>query len=337
MLRFASCLLAAAFHLSAANASPGTTGIASGYEGEISAETIATFSIAACDTAAGIWGVAVASKFFSVGSVVPWTRGDVGAVATQSQGNTSFGPRGLDLLERGLTAEETMVVLLRQDAGREHRQVGIVDANGGAATFTGKDCLVWAGGKTGPGYACQGNILTGPEVVDAMVKAFETTPGFLGDRMLAALEAGDKAGGDSRGRQSSAIKLSAVGQGYAGFNDVLCDLRVDDHKEPFVELRRLYNLWRPNVLIQEGYRLVEQKRYDDAIARGEEAAKLDPDSGQPLYHLACYYSRAGNAEKAMHYLLWAFQLDPKLKTQAATDTDLTPLQTRADWKTALGQ
>lgn len=293
---------------------------------------IATFSIAACDTAAGIWGVAVASKFLAVGSVVPWARGDVGAVASQAFGNTSFGPRGLDLLERGLLPDEVLRVLLRTDADAERRQVGVVDAEGRAATYTGSQCQSWAGGKTGAGYAAQGNILTGPEVVDAIARAFETTPGFLGDRLMAALDAGDAAGGDSRGRQSAAIYLASTGQGYGGFNDVLCDLRVDDHPNPIVELRRVYNVWRPNSLITEGYRLVEAGRYDEAIALGEEAARLDPDSGQPFYHLACYYSRAGNPEKAMHYLQWAVKLDPKMKKAAASDTDLTPLQKLPEYR-----
>jgi len=296
---------------------------------------VATFSIAACDTAAGIWGVAVASKFFSVGSVVPWTRAG-GAVATQAQANTTFGPRGLDLLERGLTAQEALDVLLRADPGASHRQVGIVDAKGGAATFSGADCQTWAGGKTGFGYACQGNILTGPDVVDAMARAFESTPGFLGDRMLAALDAGDAAGGDSRGRQSAAIQLSKAGAGYGGGNDILCDLRVDDHAAPFAELRRIYNIWKPNMLILEGYRLVEEGKFAEAIKDGEEAARLDPESGQPFYHLACYYARSGNAEQAMHYLGWAIQLDPKLKTQATTDSDLAPLRAREDWKRLVG-
>ncbi len=296
---------------------------------------VATFSIAACDTSAGIWGVAVASKFFSVGSVVPWTTAG-GAVATQAQANTTFGPRGLDHLARGLTAQEALDVMIRGDENRSHRQVGIVDSNGNAATYTGAECQNWAGGKSGFGYACQGNILTGPEVVDAMAKAFESTPGYLGDRMLAALDAGDAAGGDSRGRQSAAIQLSKAGAGYGGGNNLLCDLRVDDHAQPFQELHRLYTLWKPNMLILEGYRLVEEGKFDEAIKGGEEAAKLDPDSGQPYYHLACYYARSGNAEQAMHYLGWAIQLDAKLKTQAATDTDLAPLRTREDWKRVVG-
>ena len=293
---------------------------------------VATFSIAACDTVSGIWGVAVASRFFAVGSVVPWARAGAGAVATQAFCNTTFGPRGLDLLERGLRPSEVLTTLLRPDTLREQRQVGVVDALGHSATYTGKNCMNWAGGKSGPCYAVQGNILTGPEVVDAMARAFESSSGFLGDRMLAALEAGDAAGGDSRGHQGAAIYLASAGQGYAGYNDRFCDLRVDDNPQPLKELRRLYNVWRPTVLINEGYKLVEQGKFDQAIAKGEEAARLDPDSGQPFYHLACYYSRAGNADKAMHYLEWAVKLDATLKKSAVKDTDLTPLRGRADFQ-----
>jgi uncharacterized Ntn-hydrolase superfamily protein len=298
---------------------------------------VATFSIAACDTARHIWGVAVASKFLAVGSVVPWARGDVGAVATQAFANTSFGPRGLDLMERGLLPEEVLQVLLRGDPQRERRQVGLVDAKGRAATFTGKECMVWAGGKAGTGYTVQGNILAGPQVVDSMAHAFEASSGFLGDRMLAALEAGDAAGGDSRGRQSAAILLVSPGQGYGGNNDILCDLRVDDAQEPLHELRRVYNVWRPTQLITEGYRLVEAGKYAEAISLGEEAARLDPDSGQPFYHLACYYARAGDPDKAVHYLEWALKLDPTLAKGAATDTDLTPLRGREDFKVLMAK
>jgi uncharacterized Ntn-hydrolase superfamily protein len=298
---------------------------------------VATFSIAACDTAAGTWGVAVASRFLAVGSVVPWARGGTGAVATQAACNTTFGPRGLELMEKGLLPEEALLVLLREDSGREKRQVGLVDAHGRSATYTGKECMNWAGGLNGPGYAVQGNILTGPEVVAAMAQAFESSTGFLGDRMLAALEAGDAAGGDSRGRQSAAIYLASPGQGYGGFNDVLCDLRVDDHPQPIVELHRVYNLWRPNQLITEGYRLADQGKYAEAVARGEEAARLDPDSGQPFYHLACYHARSGDPEKAMHYLEWAVRLDAKLKKNAAQDPDLAPLRERADYRSLMEQ
>lgn len=302
------------------------------------AEPIATFSFVAQDTTAGISGVIVASKFFAVGSVVPWGRGDVGAIATQAYGNTTFGPRGLDLLAAGASPEQTLAILLESDPGRDSRQVGIVDARGRSATYTGSACMAWAGGRSGPGYAAQGNILTGPEVVDAMVASYLASEGqYLGDRLLAALEAGEAAGGDSRGKQSAAFLLVATGKGYAGFNDILCDLRVDDHEDPFAELRRIYEVWLPNQLITEGYQRVEEGRYDEAIALGERAGELDPDSGQPFYHLACYYARAGREERAYHYLAWAVRLDGALSKQAETDPDLAPLRGRPEWETAMGR
>src|SRR5690606_13772688 len=294
-------------------------------------ERVATFSFVAVDTASGIAGVVVASTLFAVGSVVPWARAEVGAVATQSFANTTFGPEGLALLEEGRTPQEALDALLAPDAGRDQRQVGIVDAQGRSATYTGAKCMAWAGGKSGPGFAAQGNILTGPEVVDRMVESFHATAGqFLGDRLMDALEAGDVAGGDSRGRQSAALLLVQAGQGYGGFNDVLCDIRVDDHADPIKELRRVYNVWRPNQLITEGYRLVEEGKYAEAIELGKKAAELRPDSGEPLYHLACYYSRGSQPDDAMHYLEWAIRLDPSLATQAKNDPDLAPLQMRPD-------
>lgn len=293
---------------------------------------VATFSIVAADTSAGIWGIAVASRFLAVGAVVPWARAGAGAVATQAFANTTFGPRGLSLMEEGASAEEALAILLENDPGRASRQVGLVDGSGAAATFTGEECMDWAGGQVGEHFAAQGNILTGPEVVEAMVRSFSESTGFLGDRLLSALEAGDAAGGDSRGRQSAALYLVAEGRGYAGFNDVLCDLRVDDHVVPLVELRRIYEVWRPAQLISEGYTLVEEERYAEAVERGEEAARLDPDSGEPYYHLACFHSRAGDAEQAMHYLEWAVRLNPDLRAQAVTDPDLRPLETREDYR-----
>jgi uncharacterized Ntn-hydrolase superfamily protein len=304
--------------------------------GKTAPPVVATFSIAACDTADGVWGVAVASRFLAVGSVVPWARGGVGAVATQASANTTYGPRALDLLERGLTAGEVLPVLLRADSRWNRRQVGVVDARGRSVSFTGDSCTAWAGGQTGPGYAVQGNILAGPQVVEAMARTFEGSHGFLGDRMLAALAAGDSAGGDSRGRQSAALRLAAVGRGYNGFNDVLCDLRVDDHASPLVELRRVYGIWRSARLVSDGYRLVEAGKYAEAIALGEEASRLDPDSGEPFYHLACFHSRARDPERAMHYLQWALRLRPAMAAQATTDPDLAPLRGRDDFRSLVG-
>ncbi len=203
---------------------------------------IATFSIAATD---GVdWGVAVASKFLAVGGAVPAAAAQVGAVATQAMANTSYKSRGLELLGQGRSASEVVELLTTSDPNREHRQLGVVDRDGAAASFTGSACFEWAGGRTGPGYACQGNILAGANVVDAMVSSFESIQGSLSHRLLAALAAGDGAGGDRRGRQSAAILVARSGAGYGGFDDRMIDLRVDDHSNPVPELARLVDLWR---------------------------------------------------------------------------------------------
>lgn len=203
---------------------------------------IATFSIVAADMERGEWGIAVASRFLAVGAVVPWARAGAGAVATQSYANTTFGPAGLDLMQRGLPAQEALAQLIAADEGRAQRQVGMVDGAGRAATYTGAECFAWAGGRTGAGYACQGNILTGPEVVDRMAEAFEHAQGALAHRLFAALAAGDRAGGDSRGRQSAALVVVRAAGGYAGFNDRALDVRVDDAPKPIPQLGRLLNL-----------------------------------------------------------------------------------------------
>jgi uncharacterized Ntn-hydrolase superfamily protein len=209
-----------------------------------------TFSIVAADPEAGDWGIAVASKFPCVGAVVPWAKAGVGAVATQSWANTSFGPEGLDLMGRGTEAEETLRLLVEADEGREDRQVGLVDAAGRAATFTGSKCMDWAGGVTGRGFAAQGNILAGEEVVAELARAFTESEGDLCDRLLAALLAGDVAGGDRRGRQSAAMLVVREGGGYEGRNDRYIDLRVDDHPEAPVELARLFGVWDTTMLIR---------------------------------------------------------------------------------------
>ena len=203
---------------------------------------VATFSIAAFDPESDSLGVAVQSKFLAVGSVVPWARAGVGAVATQALANYSYGPRGLDLLSQGHTAEQTVEALVSADEDREHRQLGVVDARGQAASFTGSECFDWAGGVTGEHYAAQGNILVGRETVEAMARTYEETAGDLGARLLAALDAGQEAGGDSRGKQSAALLVVREGGGYGGDNDRVLDLRVDDHPDPIRELIRIRDL-----------------------------------------------------------------------------------------------
>jgi uncharacterized Ntn-hydrolase superfamily protein len=209
-----------------------------------------TFSIAGFDPDNGDLGIAVASKFPCVGAVVPWAKAGIGAVATQSWANTSFGPDGLALMEGGASASGALDVLLLADEGRDDRQVGVVDAAGGTATFSGATCMDWAGGMTGDGFAAQGNILAGSEVVAELARAFAETEGDLCDRLLAALEAGDAAGGDRRGRQSAALLVVREGGGYEGRNDRYIDLRVDDHADPIVELRRIFEVWDDTMLIR---------------------------------------------------------------------------------------
>jgi uncharacterized Ntn-hydrolase superfamily protein len=201
---------------------------------------VATYSIVACDLEAGQWGVAVQSKFLAVGSVVPWAEPGAGAVATQSYANPRYGPDGLALLRQGRSAREVVDELTAADEGRAERQVGVVDARGRAATFTGQGCQDWAGGRTGNGYAAQGNILVSAATVDALAGTFAASRGPLAERLLGSLAAGQAAGGDSRGQQSAALLVVERDSGYAGLSDTLVDLRVDDHEQPIEELQRLY-------------------------------------------------------------------------------------------------
>jgi uncharacterized Ntn-hydrolase superfamily protein len=209
-----------------------------------------TFSIVGHDPANGDLGIAVASKFPASGAAVPWARAGVGAVATQAAANTTFGPRGLELLAEGRHADGVLVALLAADDGRDERQVGVVDAHGRAATATGAACIDWAGGIAGDGFAVQGNILVGEDVVRAMASAFEATAGDLCDRLLAALLAGDAAGGDRRGRQSAAMLVVREGGGYMGLNDRYVDLRVDDHADAPDELARVFGVWEDTMLVR---------------------------------------------------------------------------------------
>ena len=202
-----------------------------------------TFSIVARSADGSQWGVAVASKFLAVGAAVPAARFGIGAIATQSFANLAYKQAGLHLLNRGVCAQDVIDKLTGEDELRDQRQVGIVDRDGNAATFTGSACNEWAGGRTGEGYAAQGNILTGPEVVDALAEAFEGNAGPLAHRLYQALLAADRAGGDRRGRQSAALLVVSENGGYGGGSDVLVDIRVDDHADPVPELGRLLDLY----------------------------------------------------------------------------------------------
>lgn len=203
---------------------------------------INTFSIVGYDPAAQAWGVAVASKFLAAAAVVSWARAGAGAVATQAFAKMGFGPDGLDLMQSGMSAQQALENLLANDPKAAHRQVGFVDTQGNAAAHTGDECFPWAGHKTGNGYTCQGNILTGGNTLDAMAEAFENTNGQLADRLMAALLAGDTVGGDSRGKQSAGILVVKAGGSYGGDTDRLMDLRVDDDPEPVKRLESLVRM-----------------------------------------------------------------------------------------------
>jgi uncharacterized Ntn-hydrolase superfamily protein len=294
--------------------------------------TIATFSIVARDSVTGELGVAVASRFFAVGNVVPWAKAGAGAVATQSFANTSFGWRGLELLEKGLTPEEVVKVLLRNDDNPTRRQFGIVATNGKSATYTGENCIAWAGGRNGPNYAVQGNILAGEAVVTVMEKAFLETTGTLADRLYAALVAGDAKGGDARGKQSAAMLVVKAGAGYGGYTDRAIDIRVDDHPEPFKELGRLLNYAQMNYAWNEGWTLFTQKKYAEALPHQERAASLAPENPEVLYDLAVIRLAAGKKAEALEALRKALKLNPNLKKQASGDNDLAGLKGNTEFE-----
>jgi uncharacterized Ntn-hydrolase superfamily protein len=203
---------------------------------------VATYSIAACDPEAGQWGVATQSKFLAVGSVVPWAEPGAGAIATQAYANPRYGPDGLALLREGLSAEEVVERLTSADDGRNHRQLGVVDREGRGASYTGAECLEWAGGRTGQCYAAQGNILVSEATVDAIAETFEASSGPLAERLLDCLDAAQAAGGDRRGQQSAALLVVERDGGYAGLSDEVVDVRVDEHPRPLDELRRIYGM-----------------------------------------------------------------------------------------------
>lgn len=217
----------------------------------MTAPRFGTFSIVAADLERGEWGVAVQSKFISVGAVVPWAEAKVGAIATQAMANVRYGPQGLDLLRAGTPAAEVVRRLTAADEGRDHRQLGVVDARGEAASFTGTKCMDWAGHEVGDGFACQGNILFGPAVVQAMARAYESTPGDLPERLLAALSAGQREGGDRRGMQAAGLLIVREKGGYDEGTDRWVDIRVDDHPAPIEELKRVFRLYDLTMLSRE--------------------------------------------------------------------------------------
>jgi len=272
-----------------------------------------TFSIVAFDPSTRDLGIAVHSRYFSVGSVVPWAEAGVGAVATQSFVNVSYGPRGLQLLREGLTVNEVIERLTIQDEARDYRQLGIVDSKGNVAVFTGKKCLKWAGSKTGKNYVALGNILAGEKVVDNMTKGFESTKDDLAGKLIAALEGGDEAGGDIRGRQSASLLVVRKDGGRGGYGDRYIDLRVEDHLNPIRELRRLLNLSRVYYLIDESEDKLTVGDLESALAIIKKAISLNQNIDEAYVDLALICLKLKRKEEAVKALKKALRINPKLK------------------------
>jgi uncharacterized Ntn-hydrolase superfamily protein len=288
-----------------------------------------TFSIVAADLEGGEVGCAVQSRYFAVGAVVPWVRADVGAVATQAAGVAVYGKRVLEELEQGTTPDEALERVLADDPQRETRQLGVVTADGEPAAFTGSACLDWAGHRLGAGFAVQGNILAGETVLDEMARAFEETLGPLAGRLVAALEAGQAAGGDRRGQQSAALVVERAGAGTDSREgiDRVCELRVEDHTEPIAELRRLLGIWglwdaqnRARSHSERGERDAAADVLLGALAHGEEPMLL--------YNLACYEALAGRADDALGHLRRSIELDESYRELARGDRDFDSLRER---------
>ncbi len=276
------------------------------------ARLASTFSIVAFDPKTKDLGIGVQSRYFSVGSAVPWAKAGVGAVATQSFVNFTYGPKGLALLEGGFAVDEVLERLTREDKGKESRQVGIVDARGNAASFTGKKCLEWAGSSVGKGYSVQGNILAGEAVVRRMAEDFEGTKGELADRIMAALKGGEEAGGDARGRQSSAmlvVRKDCRGEGV----DRLVDLRVEDHEDPIGELQRLLKMQKGYSLIDEGEELMAKGREKEAFRLIERATRINPKSDDAFVDLGLISLKLGRRDEALTAFRRALELNPRLK------------------------
>jgi uncharacterized Ntn-hydrolase superfamily protein len=279
--------------------------------------TVSTFSIVAIDPANGDMGVAVASRYFSVGSVVPWALAGVGAVATQANVNVGYGPKGIDLLREGLSAKQVLDRLLAEDTfeGKDGRQVSIIDAHGSIATFTGPNAPHWAGDRQGKTWSAQGNILVGPQVPQSMGKAFDATQGERAEKLYAALKAGDDAGGDARGHQSASMLVVRKQGGRNTNNDRYIYINVDDDPKPLAELRRLLNLNLTYLYGNEADRLLNAGKKAEALAAGRKAAEYSPEQADGHTSLGFLEYINGNKDAALKEFQAAWKLDADLKKQ----------------------
>ncbi len=281
----------------------------------LSLPPVATFSIVAIDPANGDLGVTVASRYFSVGSVVPWAEAGVGAVATQANVNVGYGPRAIELLKQGLTAPEVLKKLQAEDAfdGKDGRQIAIIDAQGNIAAHTGPAAQKWAGDKQGKTWSAQGNILTGAEVVEAMGRAFESTQGELAEKLFAALKAGDDAGGDSRGKQSASLLVVRKQGGRNTNNDRYIFINADDHGEPVKELRRLLDLNLTYLYQDQTFKLARAGKLREARDAMARAASYAPNNPQFFMQVGFLSYRIDDKPAALEAFLKAKSLNPKFK------------------------
>ncbi|HEY6184651.1 MAG TPA: DUF1028 domain-containing protein [Terriglobales bacterium] len=279
--------------------------------------TVSTFSIVARDPATGQMGIAVASRYFSVGSVVPWAEAEVGAVATQADVNVGYGPKALTLLRQGLTAQQVADKLLAEDTfpGKDGRQFAIVDAKGNVVTYTAPNAPNWAGGQKGATWAAQGNILVGPQVPEAMGKTFEATKGELAEKLFAALKAGDAAGGDKRGHQSASMLIVCKQCGRNTNNDRYLYINADDSADPFAELRRLLDTALAYNYGDNAYKLLEAKKMKEARQAAENAVRYSPNNADSHLDLGFLDYVAGDKSAALREFLTARKLDPNFRKQ----------------------
>ena len=280
-------------------------------------QIVATFSIVAYDPETGAMGCAVESRYFAVGAVVCWGEAGVGVVATQANVNVGFGPKGIDLLREGLSAQQVVDRLLAEDTfpGKDGRQLAVVDARGGIAVHTGSAANVWAGHKKGASYSTQGNILTGVEVVEGMASAFEGAKTSFAERLVSALEAGQAAGGDRRGQQSAAILVVQKGAGRNINNDVAVRLHVDDDPAPIAELRRLLNVQLAMNALFQSRTLMTENKTDEALASARKAVELWPTASDPYLYLGILAYTAGDKAEALKALKKGSELNPLFRGQ----------------------
>jgi uncharacterized Ntn-hydrolase superfamily protein len=291
------------------------------------AEDVNTFSIVAFDPATREWGVTVASKYFSVGAVVPWAEAEVGAIATQANVNVGYGPRGIELLKQGLSAKAVLDKLLAEDTfpGKDGRQIAIIDNKGNIAAFTGPNAPNWAGDRQGKTWSAQGNILVGQQVPEAMGKAFEATKGDLAEKLYAALKAGDAAGGDSRGKQSASMLVVKKGGGRNINNDRTIYINVDDSPDPFPELRRLLNINQSYLYQTKVSQLISEDKIPEARTAAMQLVHYTPNQAGAHLTLGILDYATDDKEGALAELRQAKQLNANIRTQLETMAKTRPL------------